>query len=268
MLAKFDPVESRNIWLRVGRLDFTNGLQPTTIPVAARSHFAQLQTSNMIDAHLVGLAGEVRPILERLVTWMEAQPEPDRLVFSGSGHREDAWSAALYEWRQVLGLCRWLLRGERAAQELTAALEADCQGLEQAKPEHAAAARAKRREYLSMRLAVALAANAPLLGLRLYDSFGPKRPSGLVAPVLRFGLWACRYLAEGGTRDATFVMRGQQMLTDSLLRKFFWEHARIEPALWLKAIYFDSGVVRTPEQAIAKAYDSMPSVERPDFVPG
>jgi hypothetical protein len=38
--------------------------------------------------------------------------------------------------------------------------------------------------------------------------------------------------------------------------------------LWLKAIYFDSGAVRTPEEVIAKAYDSMPSVERPDFVPG
>ena len=29
----------------------------------------------------------------------------------------------------------------------------------------------------------------------------------------------------------------------------------IEAALWLKAIYFDSGVVQTPEQAFAKAYD-------------
>jgi hypothetical protein len=57
------------------------------------------------------------------------------------------------------------------------------------------------------------------------------------------------------------------MLTESLLPKFFWEHARIEPALWLKAIYFDSGVVQTPEQAIAKAYDSMPGTQRPDFVP-
>ena len=72
---------------------------------------------------------------------------------------------------------------------------------------------------MSVRFATALAANAPLLGLKLYQAAGPKRPSGLAA-------------------------------------------------LWLKAIYFDSGVVRTPEQAIAKAYDSMPGIERPDFVPG
>ena len=266
MLAKFDPVENRNIWLQ-GRLDFSDSLQPDTIPAVGRSHFAQLETSSMLDAYLVGLANEVRPILERLVTWMERQPEPDRLVFSGSGHRPDAWLVAVYEWRQALGLCRWLLRGARADRELAAALEADWQGLEKANAKHAAAARAARREYLSMRLAMALAANSPLLGLRLYDLLGPKRPSGLLAPVLRFGHWACKHLAEGGARDATFVARGKQMLTESLLPKFFWEGARIEPALWLKAVYFDSGVVRTPEQAIAKAYDSMPGVERPDFVP-
>ncbi len=264
MLAKFDPLESRNIWLR-HRLEFTRSLKADSVPPIGRPHYAQLQTSSMIDAYLLGLVDEVRPILEGLVGWMEKQPEPDRLVFSGSGHREGAWWVAVYEWRQALGLCRWLLRGDHAEHELTGALAADWQGLEKA--EHAAAARAGRREYLSRLLAMALAANAPLLGLRIYDALGPKRPSGLVAPVLRFGYWACRHLVEGGARDATFVARGKQMLTESLLPKFFWEGARIEPALWLKAIYFDSGVVRTPEQAIAKAYDSMPGVERPEFVP-
>ncbi len=32
----------------------------------------------------------------------------------------------------------------------------------------------------------------------------------------------------------------------------------IETALWLKAIYFDSGVAQTPEQTFARAYDCMP----------
>jgi hypothetical protein len=47
---------------------------------------------------------------------------------------------------------------------------------------------------------------------------------------------------------------------------FFTSVRRSEAALWLKAIYWDTGVVRTPEQTIAKAYDFMPGVERPDFV--
>jgi hypothetical protein len=41
----------------------------------------------------------------------------------------------------------------------------------------------------------------------------------------------------------------------------------IEAALWLKAIYFDSGVAQTPEQTIARAYDCMLGIPRPDFIP-
>ena len=172
------------------------------------------------------------------------------------------------QWQQALGLCKWLSRGDRAEREFRRALEAEWQALEQVRPEHAAPVRANLREYLSERLATALAGGAPTLGLKLYEAAGVKRPSGLAAPLLTFGHWACRHLADGGKRDADFVGRGKEMLTASLLPKFFWEGERLEPALWLKAIYFDSGVVQTPEQAIAKAYDSMPGIERPDFVPG
>ena len=177
----------------------------------------------MIEAYLLGLVDEVRPTLDKLIVWMEEQPEPDRLVFSEKGHEEDAWGLAVYEWHQALGLCKWLSDADLVQRELTSALEADFQGLQQASPKHAAVTRAGRREFMSVRLATALAANAPLLGLKLYEAAGPKRPSGLAAPVLRFGLWACRHLAEGGTRDATFVAKGKDILTASLLPKFFWK---------------------------------------------
>ena len=153
------------------------------------------------------------------------QPYRFCLVFSEKGHAEDAWGLAVYEWRRALGLCKWLSGANSVQRELKLALQADLQGLQQASPQHAAVARAGRREFMSVRLATALAANAPLLGLKLYEAAGPKRPSGLAAPVLRFGLWACRHLADGGTRDPTFVAKGKDMLTASLLPKFFWEGA-------------------------------------------
>lgn len=137
-----------------------------------------------------------------------------------------------------------------------------------ATPQHAAITRAGRLELLGARLATALAADAPALGLKIVDTVIRRYPYGLVAPVLGFGVWGCERLMKGGVRDSTFVSEGSEMLAASLLPKFFWEGARIEPALWLKAIYFDSGVVEMPEQAIAKAYDSMPGVERPAFVAG
>ena len=135
-------------------------------------------------------------------------------------------------------------------------------------PGRATEARAEFRQILHVHLATALAANAPGLGLKIYNAVGIKRPSGLSAPLLRYGYWACGHLVAGGKRDTAFVERGKEMLTATLLPKFFGEGAMVAPALWLKAIYFDSGVARTPEQAFALAYDSMPGVERPDFVPG
>ena len=56
------------------------------------------------------------------------------------------------------------------------------------------------------------------------------------------------------------------MLAANLLSKFIAGGDMIQPALWLKAIYFDSDMVQTPEQAFAKAYDSMPGIRRPDFM--
>jgi hypothetical protein len=166
MLAKFDPVGDCDFWLS-SFLEYVTNSDPERISPTARAHYVQLYTSIMVDAYLVGLADEVRPILERLIVWMEAQPEPDRLVFSQKGHSEDAWGLAVYEWRQALGLCKWLSRAGQAERHLASALNADLQGLEQASRKHAAVTRAGRREYIGVRLATALAANAPQLALKI-----------------------------------------------------------------------------------------------------
>lgn len=267
MLAKYDPVERREYWLQFG-LNAETNFNPDPIPARARPSYVSDTTNSMVDAYLVGLADQVRPTVEKIARWMETQSEPDRLVFSGANDNPGAWWFARYEWRQTLGLCKWLIRGNRAEREFRAALEADLQTLEQVRPEHVELMRANLREFLSERLATALAGNAPSLGLKLYEAANLRRPSGREAPLLRFGHWACRHLAEGGERDADFVRRGKEALTATLLQKFFPKGVSFEPALWLKAIYFDSGVVQTPEEAIGKAYDSMPGIERPDFVPG
>ena len=36
-------------------------------------------------------------------------------------------------------------------------------------------------------------------------------------------------------------------------------------AMWLKAVYHDSGVTRTPEETILEAYDTMTGAEKPAF---
>jgi len=35
--------------------------------------------------------------------------------------------------------------------------------------------------------------------------------------------------------------------------------------LWLKAVYWDSGVVATPKETALKLYEALPNIERPDL---
>jgi hypothetical protein len=266
MSIKFDPVKDRDYWLKFG-LKTEAKFNPDAMPARAHPSYASLKANSLLEAYFVGLADEVRPTVEKMVRWMETQPEPDRLVFSGAGSNPDAWWCARYEWHQTLGLCKWLISGDLAEREFRAAVEAEWQYLKQVPPEHAPLLRIDARPLLSDRMAAAIAGREPSLGLKFYESAGVRRPSGLGAAALTFAHWACRHLAEGGQRDADFVKRGKDMLTASLLPKFFKEGNKVEPALWLKAIYFDSGLVQTPEQAIGRAYDSAPGIERPDFVP-
>lgn len=80
-----------------------------------------------------------------------------------------------------------------------------------------------------------------------------------------FGLWACRHLAEGGRPDAAYVAKGEEMLRQVMMERFIPNGSHIKMAMWLKAIYHDSGITRTPEETILKAYDTMIGIEKPAF---
>lgn len=262
----FDPVGQRRFWFDF-KLDFDAGSHPESAHPRVWASFANSKVTDYAEAYLVGLADEVRPRVETLRTWMEAQPEPAPWFFSEM--TLSTWEFALYQWRQALGLCKWLSRGDGAQTELTGAVEAVWQACKERPPapRQAAAARADLRLGLGTYLATALAGDCPDIGLDLYEASGIKRASGRDGPPRGFGEWACRHLADGGTRDATFTARGEKLLLKTLPFKFAWYGFDTEAVLWLKAIYFDSGLVKSPEQAIAKVYDCLPGVERPDFVP-
>ena len=249
MLAKFDPIRERQGWLDYS-LKVETQFGPDAIPPTAQIGYVSLTANSLVQAYWIGLSAEVRPTLEQVVAWMETRSEP---------------GSAVYTWQRTLGLCKWLSRGEDGGQHFARAAEERWQTWRQ--PAGGPSDQADRQEALSQCMAVALAGNVPAIGLNLYEAAQVRRPSANQKPLFQFGRWACDHLARGGSRDAVFVARGAEMLRASLFPNFFWGGDRTEPALWLKAIYWDSGVARTPEQAIARAYDSMPGVKRPDFVP-
>jgi len=273
MLLPFDPVGERDFWLET-RLQYMIDDEPRVVDdglpglahVSNNVHAGML-TSGLVNGYLVGLSKELRATTDRHLAWMERYPEPDRAIYVERGLTNEGWWDSLYDWRKALGVCQWLGRGDRAFASLTAAAAADWQLLELASPALAARARATRRNFMSIHLATALAADAPLIGLKIYEAAGAKPPMGLATSPVRFGHWACRHLVDGGTRDADFVARGKAMLTANLLPTFYQGGKMIETALWLKTIYFDSGVAQTPELTIARAYDCMPGISRPDFIP-
>jgi len=272
-MLPFDPVDLRDFWLQT-RLQYTIADEPRVddrgLPGLAHTtherHAGGLVT-DLVSGYLVGLWDELRSTTDKHLAWMERTPEPDREIYLQRGLTSEGWWESLYGWRKALGISQWLGRGDRAFASLTAAAAADWQLLELASPARVARARATRRNYMTIHLATALAADAPLLGLKIYEAAGAKPPMAPATSPVHFGHWACRHLVDGGTRDAEFVARGKAMLTANLLPTFYQGGRMIETALWLKAIYFDSGVAQTPEQTFARAYDCMPGISRPDFIP-
>jgi hypothetical protein len=168
-------------------------------------------------------------MVEKLTAWMERQPEPDRRLFSDDVPRNFSWLFALYQWRQALGLCKWLGRGDGAETDFARAVEAEWQVWEHITPKAADAGRTHLRRFLGEYLATALAGDAPALGLKFYKTSGVKRPSGRDGPARGFGDWACRHLVAGGARDAAFTARGEKMLTKTL--QLTWHGVGIEQAL-------------------------------------
>jgi hypothetical protein len=266
MLATFDPVRHRKFWLEFELKHMT--FAPHDFHRAAQPLYLHGLLNDAADAYFVGLADRVRPMLEAIIGWIESHPEPDLIEYPKVDyHWRFGWDSR-YRWHQTVAVAKWLSRGDPAHADFAKATEAQCDAWKHAAVEPVDRDPGEEQHVLSEHMAVALAANRPLLGLKLFAAVDPIGPSELEAPLLHFGRWACDHLARGGKRDAEFVARGAEMLRASLLPNFFWTPNRTEPALWLKAIYWDNGLAHTPEEAIAKAYDSMPGIERPDFVPG
>ena len=264
MPKKFDPVGTRKFWLDM-LLEVESNFAPDkgrlgqTLYLSAKLH-------SFVEAYLVGLADDARPILEKMIHWMETHPEDEPIQHSKDfGHWRAGWDD-LFARRRTLGLCKWLSRGDPAERDFAGALEAEWHGWTAVSPHDAALERSEFEYNMPLYLAVALAAKQPAWGLKFLEATGLKEPFEEHVPMIEFGKWACRHLAGGGQRNPEFIGRGAEMLR-AAPSDFFTGDRIVEAALWLKAIYWDSGVVRTSEQTIAKAYDFMPGVERPDFVP-
>lgn len=227
-----------------------------------RTGYMSSRLGDLVQSHLLGLRHRVLPTARALVAWMAAQSDPV------DGKDSDG-CYDVYQWWQTLGLCKWLIDGDPAVAEFARASEADWRQWDQFDRLEPNGAKLLMREGLELALPLNLAARSYGIALRLCREAGlTTQPSSAPATVraeLMYGQWACRHLADGGKPDADYVAKGEEMLRKVMTERFIANGHYTRMAMWLKAIYHDSGVTRMPEETILKAHDTMIGVEKPAF---
>lgn len=261
MTDVFKPEERRQLFLDFD-LPFYPKFEPERTGPFNRSLYMASRLRLFAHAHLLGLRDRVLPGMRELKDWMANQPGPAE----GKDSRE---CFRAYEWWQTLGLCRWLFDGDSAVTEFDHATEAVWRHWDKFDRLLPNGRALLRREMLVGALPLTLAARRPDLGLKLCQEAGLTSKASSAPPISRaelmYGQWACRHLADGGKPDAAYVGKGEEMLRKVILERFIENGSHGKMALWLKAIYHDSGVTRTPEETMLKAYDTMIGVEKPAF---
>ena len=259
----FDPVRKRQFWLDFA-LKYETEFVPDKIPPQGQPPYVSVLTNCLVTGFLLGLADKVRPTLESIVAWMEGRPEPAIGLFNGP---RDFWHDdyyALYTWRRTLGLAKWLCGHDGAETHFAQALSAEWDCWHKATPAQLEDS-GLRRARLGEHLALALAARQPELGLLFYQDEGPADPKDL-PPLEMLGVYACLRLKEGEAHSRNFIDEARPFLKAGLWEELLSEGRYTEPALWMKFVFYDSDVARTPERALARLYDFMPGVARPGFL--
>ena len=221
--------------------------------------------SHLARCYWLGLADEVRPRLGAILEWMEGREPPD-FVFHATHNRADlVLCEERQAWWETLGLCKWLVRDDAATDELSKALFAEWDTWQKHKPEKHRFEIACRQSNMSHTLALALAAGRPEFGAHMYGLVRDWDPEYEQAFKVRYGHWACVHLAHGGMRDGEYVRSGIEVLQECTRDSYSMSPSR-EHLLWLKLIWFDTGLATTAEEAVLREFDVTGSWRRPSFV--
>ncbi len=257
----FEPEESRQLFLDFD-LAIATKFEPEKLGPFNRSHYMASKVRKSVLAHLLGLRDRMLPTMLAVKDWMANQPGPAEGTDTSECFRA-------YQWWETLGLCKWLIDGDPAVTEFGRASEAVWRQWDKFDRLLPNGRKLLMREMLGEALPLNLAARRHDVGLKLCQEAGLTSKASSAPPISRaelmYGQWACRHLADGGKPDTAYVAKGEEMLRKVILERFMENGSYEKMALWLKAIYHDSGVTRTPEETIFKAYDTMIGVEMPTF---
>lgn len=263
-----DLVHERRCQLEFGLplfMDFWPDRIPRDRPHLLTS-FLSTHLERLARCYWLGLADEVRPRIEAMIDWMSSRDPDDFKPRTDHPRGELVVFEAREWWWQILGLSKWLAGNDASTDDLTIALFANWDRRQFLEGSRHAVDRAGYGAFISRTLALALAAKRPEIGAHLYGLAEDNDPPSEDLFKVEYGRWACVHLAHGGKRDGDYVLSGIRVLAQEALDRSLFG-ASAEHLLWLKAIWFDTGLATTAEDAVFREYDVTGSLKRPEFAP-
>jgi hypothetical protein len=251
----FDPLATRNAFDEF-QLQMTLSEQDGRSP--AMGHMAVEHVGDVVDAWLVGLQSEISPALPRALTWLDrAISEREEFGTSLEFHRLSLL------WAKALG--SWLYTG---ASDATAWEAVRAQSLLVSSDRESFSADMIPVEWLDDHMAFCIQAGNWQGGIEDYEKLRGNAPApGRSRTPRDFGYAYCLAQARGAFDAAQVLAAGRRMLEANLQHEWLGRGQKIRAATWLKVVCWEHDRSRCPLQTILSAYDHMPKVQRPDFLP-
>jgi hypothetical protein len=213
-------------------------------------------------AHLVGLGPQMIDLAPPAITAIDtaiARGEhvgPDRL----------AWHGLLQE---AKALAQWLLTGQNPAPTWALAFEERVAAQKRYAGESLRAG--DRNRLLDDTLAVGFQAGCFAQSLAYHDALAGGPPKGKVSSIkaprqLAYALCQ-RALGHSPGSDAELIRAGHRVLREHLAERWLHNGQYERAAVWLKIVYGLEAPQLTPAEVLLKAYDDMPTIPRPAFLP-
>lgn len=222
----------------------------------------------IVEAWLVGLQKEIEPALQQCHAWLKQSIE------TGASLGDVDIPATR---REAFGLSHWMLNNENDAATYLAALdEFEFYFRQGGRKEIDPSSFNKETQrfdeilngYLENYLAACIQCEQYQRGVSLYEKVGGKTniDPGRTNKIIEFGYWVCRENLNGTIPTDQYVSLGARILERHLQGDWLPHGQMIGSAMWLKTVYWHSGVTSTPLGTILKAYELMPDVAKPVFV--
>ncbi|MCX7111124.1 MAG: hypothetical protein NTX45_13555 [Proteobacteria bacterium] len=255
----FDPIRERHNVLTVDLEAELNSPVERYLPHGV-GNAAVFSLTTIIYGWLCGLQNEVHPLLTKYMAWLE-----DAIKRKEQCGESPAYSSMRH--LEAYSLCKWLAEN---ASDKTIYRHAIRQheiawdefdklgGICDKEVRLSTLADYLKNCFQAGEFATALACYESLVGKRIHSFKEAMTDS-------EFAYWACGQRLNGTWSADEHAKFGARLLQKHLEYDWLGNGHALRAASWLKMVYWDSGLIRTPLATLLKAYDLMPHVTRPDF---